>query len=329
MVEGGDLEVELPGQVEHLRHLVGAVAVDVHEDVAGHRAGQRLELEVALTRLLALALLRVLLRVDQRGAVAGHVAHARGRAALLAVDALGILAAGHLQPVRRVGELHLLRGGGGDVPERHAAPADQVGRTGQDLQGGHAAGQRRAEARVLRPHRVLGPDLGGDRGGRLVAVAVRAGAGAGVYAQMRVHVDQAGGHPLAAAVDADRAGVGRQPVAHRGDLAVAQQHVGVVQPPAIAGEHGRAGDQHRRRGDRPVGAGEGGGGLSGGGGRGVAGRLGTRASGEQGCAHGSGQWSEHGGLRGMDRPTVTAGHARAKRPKVMLRETMRDRRSTR
>ena len=37
--------------IEHRRHLVGAVAVDVHEDVAAHDLGERLELEVALRRL--------------------------------------------------------------------------------------------------------------------------------------------------------------------------------------------------------------------------------------------------------------------------------------
>ena len=48
VVERGDLEAELLGQVEHRRHLVGAVAVDVHLDVAVERAGERVELEVAL-----------------------------------------------------------------------------------------------------------------------------------------------------------------------------------------------------------------------------------------------------------------------------------------
>ena len=48
VVEGGDLEAELLRQIEHHRHLVGAIAVDVDEDVAVDRAGQRVELEVAL-----------------------------------------------------------------------------------------------------------------------------------------------------------------------------------------------------------------------------------------------------------------------------------------
>src|SRR3546814_1342964 len=78
---------------------------------------------------------------------------ARRRAALLAVNALGVLAAGHLQAPRRAGELHALVGRGRHVLQRDAAAADQVRRTGQDLQRGDPAGQRGQEALVLRPHR--------------------------------------------------------------------------------------------------------------------------------------------------------------------------------
>src|SRR3546814_5288210 len=97
VVERGDLEVELLRQVDHRRHLVGAVAVDVHEDVAVEHACQRFQLEVALVVLAVAAFaLRALVAVrggvDERGAVTGDVAHARRWAALLAVNALGALA---------------------------------------------------------------------------------------------------------------------------------------------------------------------------------------------------------------------------------------------
>src|SRR3546814_3209613 len=74
---------------------------------------QRFQLEVALVVLAVAAFaLRALVAVrggvDERGAVTGDVAHARRRAALLAVNALGVLAAGHLQAPRRAGELHAL-----------------------------------------------------------------------------------------------------------------------------------------------------------------------------------------------------------------------------
>src|SRR3546814_18837396 len=90
----GDLEAELLRQVDHRRHLVGAVAEDVHEDVAVEHAGQRFPLEVALVVLVVVATaLRALVavrgRVDERCAVAGDVAHARRGAALLAVPGLG------------------------------------------------------------------------------------------------------------------------------------------------------------------------------------------------------------------------------------------------
>src|SRR5690606_15498530 len=112
VVEGGDLEAELLGQVDHGVDLVRAVAVDVHADVAGDGAGEGLQLQVALAavavalvlagaapaaaRLLLLpaVLGQVVGGLDEGGAVAGHVAHAGGRGgALAAVHALGVLAA--------------------------------------------------------------------------------------------------------------------------------------------------------------------------------------------------------------------------------------------
>src|SRR3546814_5118337 len=67
VVEGGDLEAELLRQVDHRRHLVGAVAVDVHEDVAVEHAGQRFQLEVALVVLVVFATaLRALVSVRGR-----------------------------------------------------------------------------------------------------------------------------------------------------------------------------------------------------------------------------------------------------------------------
>ena len=63
VVESRDLVAELLRDIEHRRHLVGAVAVVVHEDVAAHHLGERLELEVLLRRLrrdLVLVALRLL-----------------------------------------------------------------------------------------------------------------------------------------------------------------------------------------------------------------------------------------------------------------------------
>src|SRR6201999_218137 len=97
-------------------------------------------------------------------------------------------AAGDLEAARRAGEAHALGRARGDVAQGHAAPAKQIGRAGQDLQRGDAAiGERAAEAGVLRPHAVLGPDLGADRVGDLVAVAVRVDARARIVAEVAVH----------------------------------------------------------------------------------------------------------------------------------------------
>ena len=280
VVEGGDREAELAGQVDHGGDLVGAVAVDMDQDVAIDRAGQGVQLEVALAAgvagavalaglaglpPLALGRLRrglaatvpapVLAGIDERGAVAGDVAHARGwRGALAAVDALGVLAAGHLQAPGRTGELHRLGAGGRHVAQGHPATADQVGRAGQDLQGGDAAGQGRGEARILRPHRMFCPDIGGDRRDGLVAVAVRPHARTRVDAQVRMHVDDAWSDPLAAGVDHAHACLGLHAAADLDDPAVTHQHVGPVQALAGAGEHGGIAQQHRFGGQRLVGA---------------------------------------------------------------------------
>ena len=100
------------------------------------------------------------------------IAHpGRGHLVAAAIDARRILAAGDLQAARRAGEAHRLHRARRHVAQGHAAAAEQVGRAGQDLEGRHAAiGERAAEARILRPDAMLGPDFGADRVGRLIAV---------------------------------------------------------------------------------------------------------------------------------------------------------------
>ena len=51
MVERLDRVAELLGDVDHLHHLVGAVAVVVHQDVAAQDFRERLEPEIALRRI--------------------------------------------------------------------------------------------------------------------------------------------------------------------------------------------------------------------------------------------------------------------------------------
>src|SRR5262249_23567594 len=134
-------------ELEHQRHLVRAVAVHVHEDVALEHADERLEPEVASRRLgplllvffvvagrifaallgrsplarrvrtfglpdgelalVGLPLASVLDRVLERLAVARDVAHPRRRSTFFAVDALGVLAAGHLESGGRTFEANI------------------------------------------------------------------------------------------------------------------------------------------------------------------------------------------------------------------------------
>ena len=82
MVERANLEAEFLGQVEHLGHLVGTIAVVLNEDLAAQNAGKGLELEVP-NRRIALPFFEplvppptVVLGLDIAGPIARHVAHA-------------------------------------------------------------------------------------------------------------------------------------------------------------------------------------------------------------------------------------------------------------
>jgi len=175
---------------------------------------------------------------------------------MVAVDPFGVLAAGHLEAVGSAGELHRVDAQRGYVLDRDAAPAEQVRRAGQDLHGGHAASQGQRELGVLGPDRVLGPDLGGVGVGSFVAVGIRRHRRRSIDAEMGVRIDQSRGHPLAGGVDhlgiAGRGGnhgIG----SHGGDLAVAEQHRGALEPLAGGGEHGGVGHEDRREGLPAVG----------------------------------------------------------------------------
>ena len=243
MVERGDLVAELLGHIEHQRHLVGAIAVVVDEDIAVEHARQRLHPQIAGLELVGVAFAAVFGGLDPGRAIDREVAHpGGGQAPFAAIDALGVLAAGHLEAIRRAGELHPLDRPAGDVLERDRAPAHQVGRSGQDLERGDpAVGHRAGKAGVLRPHRMLGPHVRRGRIGRLVAIGVGLDPGAGIIAEMAVDVDDPGGDELASAVDPGEAfGNGKVRAADRDHLAFAQQDGAVVDPRARAIEHRRA-----------------------------------------------------------------------------------------
>ena len=225
-----NLVAELVGDVDHLRHLVGTIAVVVNEDVAAQHLSERLVAEVA-RRWIAFVVgvpfvpfAAILLGRDPRGAVARHVSHSRGRAPIR-VDAFRVLATGHLESVLGAREFHPLHRAGGNDFEHDAAAADQVRRSRKHLECRHAAGKIARKLRILRPDRMLGPHVRSGWIRRLVAVAVGVDTRRGIDAQMRMDIDDAGCQILARAVDAhgvsgnvDRSG------AHGGNLAIRQQH---------------------------------------------------------------------------------------------------------
>ena len=217
-------------EVEHLHHLVRPVAVVLHVDVAAQHLGERFVTQIALWRIALVILvplvplLAIALRRDERRAVAGHVAHPGGRTAAVSVHALGILTAGHLQPIVRAGKLHLLHGARRDELQHCAAAADEIGRPGQRLNRRDAARDRERNLRILRPERMLGPHLGRHRARGLVAVRFPECAGRGIHADVRVRVDHARRHPLARAVHDGRVGRCGDVGSHRDDPAVTEQN---------------------------------------------------------------------------------------------------------
>ena len=123
------METEFFGEIEHRFHFVGAIAVDMHANVALEYAHQGFLTEVTPRRIayrwlvfviafevrgsgngsvVLVPFLHVGLGPDKRGAITGDIAHARGRATLLAVDAFGIFTTGHFQAPRRSREFHSL-----------------------------------------------------------------------------------------------------------------------------------------------------------------------------------------------------------------------------
>src|SRR3546814_8734116 len=94
-------------------------------------------------------------------------------AALATIDPLRIPAARDLEAIGRARELHALRRHRRNILQRHRSPAKQIGRAGKDQQRRVAAGAREAEFGIQRPYRMFGPDFGGVRRKRLVAVLLR------------------------------------------------------------------------------------------------------------------------------------------------------------
>ena len=267
-MEAADRKAHLVGDLNLVEHVVGLVAVDLRQDVAPKYLCQRLLPQIARRRIrrtarlvvcrapaielrvVVVPLLAVLRGIDPHLADRGDVAHAGGgHPTLLAIDPLGVLAAGHLERLRRPREAELLGYAGTPLVLDHiAAAADKVGRTGQDLHRGHAAAQRPLKARVLYPDGVLRRDLRRGRPGRLVAVVVAARVGRRIDAEVAMGVDDAGGHPLACRVDdlrtAAAVGVdlGCAAAADRCDAAPGESNPAVAERSARAGPDGRVGE---------------------------------------------------------------------------------------
>ena len=160
VVEGANLVAVLVGDGLFGEELVGAVAVDLHVELAAQHVGERFELQIALGGD------GVLVSLGDLGVVAvpgGHVvfgvfkglthhfkvAHARGRKLIAAaVDALGIFAGSELDRAGRVGKEHGIAIEANFVLDDDGLAADHVGRAVQQQLGGDTAGERLIERLV-------------------------------------------------------------------------------------------------------------------------------------------------------------------------------------
>ncbi len=112
----------------------------------------------------------------------------------------------------------------------------------------------RREARVLRPHAMLGPHLGPHRRGRFVAVGQRRHAGRRIIAEVAVDVDDPGRDVLAGAVDLERSGGARRVRARRPPGSRRREDDrAIVDPPPVAVEHGGVADDRQHAGIADVG----------------------------------------------------------------------------
>ena len=165
VVERADLVAELVRDVDHLRHLVGAVAVVVDEDVAAQHLGERLEPEVARRRialvvgvpLVPLAAVLARPRSTPRDSRRRCPCASTGRASRR--RASGFSPHAIFSPYFAPGNFIPCTVRDGNDLEHDAASADQIRRAGKHLERRDAAGEVARELRILRPHRVLGPHV--------------------------------------------------------------------------------------------------------------------------------------------------------------------------
>src|SRR5688572_16449340 len=200
----------------------------VNEDVAAQHFGEGLVAKLALWRIsLAFSIplvppAAIRFGVDKRRAVSGDVAHA-GRYTAIRVGTLGILAAGHLEPVLGSRKFHRLHRASRHDFQDDASPADEIGGSWKHLECRDPASQHARELRVLRPNRVLCPYVWSRGTRRFIPVAERVSPRRSVNAEVGVIIDDSRRHVLAGAVDHD--GIGRSVNAYSngGDFSALQQ----------------------------------------------------------------------------------------------------------
>src|SRR4026209_1638306 len=131
-MERPDLVSEFIGDIDHLRHFVGAIAMVVDEDVSAEHFSERLVRQVAGWRISLVigvplvGLAPIILRPDPRRTIAGAVAHARRGPAASSIYTLRVFTTRHLEAVFGTREFHRLNRASRDDLEHHAPAPDEI-----------------------------------------------------------------------------------------------------------------------------------------------------------------------------------------------------------
>ena len=224
-----DGHIQLFGDPDGGHDIICPVAVGLDGDLAADHQFQCLQLQVkgrhfCRVTLGAVLFIRILLGPVQRLPNQGGGGHTGHRLTIgTAKGVFGVLAEGHLHGQRRF-QHHLFHG---VAPGLHSdeLSGNGVGAARASSHCRYTAPDRHAVLRVQRINAINRPDLGRDRVGGLVAVGKADGRL--IDTDMAVGINEAGQYIAAPGVQ--YLGISRvQATAHRGDLAVPDQHLTVL-----------------------------------------------------------------------------------------------------
>ena len=221
----GNLQIELLGDAQGGKNVVGAVGVGLQGDFPAHYRPHGVQLHVKIRFFLRLALfigfpfLLIFPGFEEQPPEQGGGAHPGGRDLLLAaVNPLGIFAEGYFHR-RRVLDHHFIHPLAAELDGAEGA-AHHIGAAGAGDGAGNAGFQRLGKALVHGVDGVNAPHLGGNGVGGLVDIVAHPAHNLFLQADVAVGLHKARRHQAARSVINFRPGGRFQPRAHGGNFPV-------------------------------------------------------------------------------------------------------------